>query len=377
MSIQKKAYFSKKLNKMTYKYYAVVHDKTSNRTVWSKSFESMEEAKICEGELLKKLMEGQKLMHNTKARFDDVLEQWLEDCRNKYANSTFQAYKWYCKKYLNPVFSGKSLSKMTSEVIQRFTDMFSSRYSSETTNKCLNILSDIFKFAIKRKIVFHNPVLDVERKKVKLREVQTWREEHIKDFLSFDKVKESPYYELLALSFSTGLRPSEVCGLADWMLKGNTLHIERGYDQYNAISNLKTARSHRRLTLSSELVDMLMHRLKRQSLESQKEGYIDNDFLFKQVTGRPVNPHSYSQAFKRLLHQYNLSHVDKLPDVTLYEATRHSFGTNMTVYHQQPTSIVSSIMGNSERVLQTRYIHPDDEAKAQTLPTYCNNILSK
>lgn len=376
MSIQKKKYFSKKLNKTTFKYYAVVYDKTSNQTIWSESFDSMEEAKICEGELLKKILEGQKLVRNTKAKFDDITQKWLEECKEGYANSTYQAYAWYCKKYLMPVFSGKSLSKISSTVIQRFIDKFSARYSAETTNKCINILSDIFKYAIKFKIVFSNPVLEVERKTVKLKEIQTWREEHIKKFLAFDKVRESHYYELLVLSFSTGLRPSEVCGLADWMFKGNTLYIERGYDQHNAVSNLKTLRSHRRLVLPDDLVEILTKRIKRQEMESRKDGYVHNDFLFKQSTGKPVNPNNYSKCFKRLLRLYNVGHAEKLPDVTLYEATRHSFGTNMAVYHRQPTSVISSIMGNSERVLQTRYIHPDDEIKAQTLLSYSGSILT-
>ena len=335
------------------------------------------DAKICEGELLKALKSQQVAINNGNICFDELMGLWLKKAKKCYSNSTYRAYEWYAEKYLMPVFHGKMMRKITAKIIQKFADGFSEKYSAETTNKCLNILSDLFQYGMEYACINYNPVFKVKRKKVTVKEIGTWRESHIQKFLAYEKVKASRYYELLILSFSTGLRPSEVCGLADWMLKGNTLYIERGYDQYNAVSNLKTQRSHRRLILPHDLVEILANRIQRQELESHKKGYVHNDFLFKQATGKPVNPNAYSKCFKRLLRLYNAEQAEKLPDVTLYEATRHSFGTNMVVYHKQPTSIISSIMGNSERVLQTRYIHPDDNVKAETLLEYGQSIIVK
>lgn len=375
MSIQKKKYFSKKQNKEVIKYFAVVYDKEAQKSIWSDGFAKESDAKIYEGQILQSLKKGKHIGNNGNIYFETVKGLWLEEAKKEYANSTYQTYLWYTEKYLCPVFSRKILKKLTPAVIQKFVDGFTLKYSAETANKCLNILSDIFKYALSKEMVYSNPVLEVKRKKVKLKDIHTWRESNIRQFLADEKVQTSRYYEMLLLSFSTGLRPSEICGLSEEMLKGNILYIERGYDQYNAVTNLKNQRSHRRLALPDELVQILRKRIERQKIESRREGYQQNDFLFKQANGAPINPHNYSKRFKSLLRQYNNKHAKQLPDVTLYEATRHSFGTNMTVYHKQPASIVSSLMGNSERVLQSRYVHPDDDIKAVTLLEYGQKIL--
>ena len=257
MSIQIKKYYSKKLKKEIIKYFAVVYDAENTKYIWSEGFAKETDAKICEGELLKALKSQQVAINNGNICFDELMGLWLKKAKKCYSNSTYRAYEWYAEKYLMPVFHGKMMRKITAKIIQKFADGFSEKYSAETTNKCLNILSDLFQYGMEYACINYNPVFKVKRKKVTVKEIGTWRESHIQKFLAYEKVKASRYYELLILSFSTGLRPSEVCGLADWMLKGNTLYIERGYDQYNAVSNLKTQRSHRRLILPHDLVEIL------------------------------------------------------------------------------------------------------------------------
>lgn len=60
----------------------------------------------------------------------------------------------------------------------------------------------------------------------------------------------------------------------------------------------------------------------------------------------------------------------------LYNAARHSFGTNLIVNENVPTSIVSSIMGNSERVLTERYIHVANTAQSAAINAYADRIFA-
>jgi integrase len=62
----------------------------------------------------------------------------------------------------------------------------------------------------------------IKRKKVVVEKQTTWTTRQIREFLGFEMVKESPYYELFLLSILTGMRPSEVCGIAtdDFLIMG-------------------------------------------------------------------------------------------------------------------------------------------------------------
>ena len=85
-------------------------------------------------------------------------------------------------------------------------------------------------------------------------------------------------------------------------------------------------------------------------------------------------PNAFSKAFKRLLKAYNKEASSPLPDISLYDAARHSFGTNLIVNSEVPVSVVSAIMGNSERVLQDRYVHVRNDEKALAVSLYADKI---
>jgi integrase len=219
----------------------------------------------------------------------------------------------------------------------------------------------------------------IKRKKVVVEKSVTWTTGQIQDFLSFNMVRASPYYEMFLLSFLTGMRPSEVCGIAshDFSDEG-LLTLNRGFDRYGVVSDMKTAKSHRPIQLSKNVTELLKNRIMRQKKQADLLGdeYAQNDFLFKQEDGLPVNPNVYSKAFKRCLGAYNKQAETKLPDICLYSAARHSFGTNLIVNDHVPTSIVSSIMGNSERVLTERYVHVANSVQSVAINAYADKILA-
>ena len=146
------------------------------------------------------------------------------------------------------------------------------------------------------------------------------------------------------------------------------------------IWNMKTVKSHRPIQLSKNITEHLKNQIaiQKQQAELLGEDYAQNDFLFKQEDGSPVNPNVYSKAFKRCLRAYNQQADAKLPDISLYSAARHSFGTNLIVNENIPTSIVSSIMGNSERVLTERYVHvANSSAKCSNQSVYRSEICMR
>lgn len=384
MSIQARKYTSKSTGKTTTTYYAVIYDKRTNKTAWSKGFKSEKDARREEARMLNDLDEN--LLVTKKIKFGQAMELWLEYAEKEYANSTYKGYVWYCGKFIEPVFNDKDITSILPLHIQRFVDALDTKYSAETINKNLNILSNIFNYANEfLHAVKSNPVEPIKRKKVKQKKIVTWNQEQISNFLNYKEVVESPYYELILTSFLLGARPSEVCGLRTNNLKSNRiLKFDRGYDRYGEETNMETNRSHREMIISNEHYDKLINRLKEQNHQAIKSAeqdleYDNNDFLFKQENGKPINPEVYSKNFKKLLRKYNEDPFNKakdllLPDISLYEA-RHSFATNLVSEGNVNTALVASIMGNSERTCNDRYVHPYQEAKENVLVGYQQGIF--
>lgn len=378
MSIQAREYTSKKTGKTTTKYYAVVFDAKQNKAIWSnQSYKTEREAKREEARMLHDLEDNIRL--SGKMTFKEVAKSWTDSSTDTYANSTLQGYLWYLDRYLLPVFGDKYINKIEPIHLQKFVNELSKQYSAETVNKNINILSNIFQHAVTLKLVKSNLVEGIERKKVVIGKTETWTTDQIQSFLSFDLVKSSPYYELYLISFSSGMRPSEVCGIGsgDFSDRG-ILSLHRGYDRYGVVSDMKTPRSHRALQLSEGVTKALNNRIgyQKQQADLLGEKYIQNDFLFKQENGSPINPNVYSKAFKRCLRAYNKQEGTKLPDICLYSAARHSFGTNLVVNDEVPASIVASLMGNSERVLTERYVHVPNSVQSVTLSNYADKLLA-
>lgn len=383
MSIQSKEYTSKKTGKTTTKYYAVVYDINSNKPIWSKGFSSEREAKREEGRMIHAL-ESNKLV-TKKVKFDEVVKMWFNSYKGVYANSTYRGYIWYYNKYIKPVFTGKWINEIDPIHIQRFVDAMSQKYSAETVNKCINILSNIFQHAVNPlKVLNENTASGITRKKVTVQESATWNEEQIASFLNYEKVRASSYYELIVSSFLVGVRPSEVCGLSrNGLDKNRVLQFRQGHDRYGVVSDMKNIKSHRSIQISESHYRLIMNRLEKQEHQKIKaiendKGYDDNDFMFKQRNGKPINPNNYSKSFKRLLMNYNQD-IDTefiLPDICLYGA-RHSFATNLLLNNDASTALVSKIMGNSERVCAERYVKRIDSVQASVIASYTGSILEQ
>ncbi len=361
MSIQTKSYKSKKTRKKTTKFYAVVYAPATDHVKWSSGFATRAEAKAEELRMMDLVKEPELF----SATFGEVAKSWLLSSDGVYANSTLEGYKWYLKKYVNPVFENDTIDSISPIRLQNFVNRFSMKYSAETTNKVISILSNVFNHAASLKIIPDNTAACIKRRKVAIKDTTTWSEAQIKAFLCYEKVIEHRCYEMFLLAFCTEMRPSEICGVNVDDLRGDLLILNRSYDRYEKLSNMKGSNSHRSIRLPSEIAE---------KLNVIGEGR-EHDFLFVNSEGKPINPNSLSQTFKRLLKSFNKNCDVTLPDVSLYDAARHSFGTNMIVNNEVPVSIVSSIMGNSERVLQSRYVHVKNEVKSIAISSYAEMII--
>ncbi len=403
MSIQFKDYTSKKTGTTTRKFYAAVWDAQQSKLITGPyhdipgpklpSINKLPKAlkqqlKLDEAALIEAIQSGKVEKKAAGIKLDEVAKLWLETCKPPaYSETTYQVYQYFYKHYLREVFGDRPINKVSSVHIQRYINEVKTIYSAETVNKCINILVNIFAYAVEPlHEIITSPAAGVRRLKTTPAKRNTWNEEEIQYFLSLPSVQESNYYAMFCISLLLGPRPSEVCGLAEDSLRDNPkqLLFYRSYNRHGSIDqHMKTFASHRPLPIPDELYRLIRRQLlRKKEIQLADRNFARNDFLFVSEHGNPIKPNTYSKAFKRLLRQHNqqLENLDKipegarlLPDITLY-GCRHSFATN-SLAQNNDAALISSIMGNSVKTLLTFYAHPNQERQRDMINEYTDKTL--
>jgi integrase len=307
---------------------------------------------------------------------------------------------------LSSVFDDVIVSKITPTHVQRFKNALSEKYKPATVNKTMDLLSMMMDFAIKPLCVLkYNPCNDIKRDKVESPTHITWDEKTISYFFTLQSVKESEYYEMFILSFTTALRPGEVCGISvNSLQEDNLLSLSRGYNKYGNVTDMKTRRSHRPLSLDPFVYQCLVNRLEKKKVQKElfnnkikeaiKKGeplgqlrYNENDFLFTYENGIPITPNNYSRAFRNIIRKHNneLKNIEEkkgkipkgtyyLPVIRLYDG-RHSFATNNILNGEANTKIISEIMGSNVETIMRNYVHVGETMHQAALSKYSNKIF--
>ncbi len=382
MSIQTKTYTQKKTGKVIKKYYANVYNPITKKTdvgplQLKRSDAVKDEARILDEHKLLKLNadEANKARKRKGLTMSALYESWKPSAQERYANATYKVYTDYYDRYVSPVFDDQRVADLTAQTMKKYVDLLAEKYSAETVNKIINILSVLSRYCMEN-YGMELPLQSVHRKKVVAKPKTVWSAEQLKSFLDFAKT--SHYYPMFLISAACGSRPGEVCGIA---VEGyhpdlNGISLSRGYDKFGKLTAMKNTGSHRWLPIPDMVVRAIdAHVSWKDRMRIKHPGFADNDFLFVSEFGAPITPDVYSHSFKRVLARYNKDHPDDtLPDIPLYNC-RHSFATN-TLRGSTPATIreVASIMGNSPRVMMERYAQIIPEANAAVVNNYLTDI---
>ena len=182
-----------------------------------------------------------------------------------------------------------------------------------------------------------------------------------------------------------GPRPGEVCGLRENSLLAVPCYMidfERGYDNYECETDLKTGDSHRTPPIPKYLYKIIYKRLLwKREMRLEFTDWGENDYLFVSQNGKPIKPHQYYNGFKRLLNAHNRKMEEYqgehgklpaggkiLPDIPLY-GLRTSFATN-NMRRRPNAALISSIMGNSPKTLIQFYTQSDIEMQQEVINDY-------
>ena len=378
MSIQKRTWTTKN-GTVRIRYYANVWNPTTNKPIYGKQRKKRKEAVLDESQILKELASG-KLSVTDHKTFGQCADLWLESAPSLYRNSTYTTYVSFYNRHIKNVFENAQIDHIQSIQIQELVNTMSKKYAPETVNKCINILSDIFQFAIqplKALPESENPMIGIKRLKVPYKKKVTWTDEQVAAFLNSPVIKANHYYSMFCVSLILGMRPGEVCGFCDDDLieQNHVIMVHRTIDKEGNVDDTKNTNSIRALYLPGVLYDIVRQ---KQAVKLQLKSYhpdYQHDFLFTTVKGRPVNPNRYSAKFREALKEYNNQETEPLPVIPLYNC-RHSFATN-NYERGESDKVLSDIMGNSPKTFLQTYAHIRRRQSDQAVTAYEEKIFQK
>ena len=155
-------------------------------------------------------------------------------------------------------------------------------------------------------MVSRNVADGVDLPPIKRTQMQTWDDNDITRFL--EAAKESPYYALFYTALFTGMRRSELLGLAwrDVDFLYCQLSITRSLhhlkDGSYVFTQPKSAKSRRTIALSPSVVLLLKEHKEKQELERVTLGKLlaDDDLVFSTLEGKPLRPNTITRAWVTL-----------------------------------------------------------------------------
>lgn len=240
-----------------------------------KGFKTKKEAKL----YLERAQENynnKKFLSNDRTPFGAVYERWLKAYQNNgVKDSTIRSTTALYNNNILPELSDLPLSKITVSKCQELTDMWFKKY--KTYKRLVNLMNQIFEYAIKKQIIVSNPVsfVDLPVKRTDENERNVYSFEELSYFLDVLGVvasqKQEMYFTLVA---ETGLRKSEALALTwnDIDFKNETLIVNKSVSK-DSENNLvletpKTKSSYRRIYITNSTLTRLLQswKLKQQEL---------------------------------------------------------------------------------------------------------------
>lgn len=326
-------------------------------------FASREEAERELGELVRSLRSGS-FGPPSKQPLEEYLGRWLRS-RTHLRPTTVDAYAVNVDRYIcNEGFGigAVPLRALTRPLIQAFYADLERKgrvrgdgpLAPKAVHNVHMILRKALEDAVEEGLLPANPARRAHKLPAIHREMKTWTDEQLASFLG--RVHDDSLYALWRLAATTGMRRGELLA-ATWPgidLRKRRLHITQALCKGPKGAPLrfgppKTDRGRRAVPLDERTASILRaHR--RHQLQGAIGAQTSHDYqlVFRREDGRPLDPDTVSQRFRRLVERSGLPRIR-------FHDLRHTFAT-LSLKAGIPTEVVSRILGH-KHVATTQAIY--------------------
>lgn len=260
---------------------------------------------------------------STAIKFEELAEEWFtEYAALNLRASTFEEMRKLTKR-VYPALGHLRIDKITARQIQAFLNSLAKDGANMLTGKPLSpktihhhleLISDVFVYAVKMELISTNPCSKVTIPKGEVKEKQIYSQEEMALLLTKmdgEPLKYKAFFYLMAYS---GFRRGEMLGL-EWKdidFENSIISVHRTSNQTQArgiyTDTTKTKRSQRTLKISPYIMEMLKALKVEQDAEALKLGnyWVETDRLFTQDNGEPQHPNTTYEWLKRFCKRENL-----------------------------------------------------------------------
>ena len=270
-----------------------------------------------------------------------MMKEWLKKYKQKKSN-TIAGYESKLKTWVFPNIGKMQVIDVKMDDIQNIFYLMSKAKNrnggiglSQQSKKHVDILlKSFFNNLVDRDIIVKNPCRAIEEQKVEPPIVETF---------TYDEMREIQHESLAALgsvyhvyffiAASTGMRASEISGLA-WEnidIKKRYIYIRRsvigtnlnGKREIEINTKLKTNLSQRTIEIGDDVIAILNYWIQIGVFKKHTDGFT---YLFQDLAGVPYHPAKFSKAFskliKKLIEQKKIKTEKGLHNCRHYHATQ-------------------------------------------------------
>jgi integrase len=315
-------------------------------------FGTQRDAAAALGKVLEQVRSGAHT-DDARATVGAYLEAWLDDkVAAGLRPTTARSYRHHVEQYLTPPLGHLRLGDLRSQHVERMLRALVEGNADRarplgpaSVRRVHATLRSALSTAKRRRLISHNPAVDVELPKASRPKVRPWEPEELGAFLDHaagDRL--GPMFELIAM---TGLRRGEACGLrwVDVDLERGCLWVRQQIVQLGhetVIGPPKTASGEdRRVDLDEQTMGTLLaHRLAQDAERAAwGEAWAGSGLVFTREDGSAWHPETVTKRFRDLTIEAGLRPV-RLHDL------RHGQASLMLAAGV-PLAVVSKRLGHS------------------------------
>ena len=275
-----------------------------------------------------------------KRMFGEWLDEWMEVFRDNLKPTTRESYQYLIKSHIKPKLEYIPLVSLETTHIQRFVNSKKKDGLSPRTVKYIHsVINGSLKKAFELGYIKSNPAKSVELPEPEQKDIKFFDSEQIYKFLKLveDRERGTVYHPAFLLELWTGLRRGELLGLRwrDIDLKEGVVSVRRGMVRTKdglIFQEPKTKFGKREISIPPVVCEVLtFHKTKQAKVTKVKAGEAwteklkftsgkleDNDLVFTNPLGNPLDPRAFSSHFKKLIEGTDLEGIT-------FHGLRHSF----------------------------------------------------
>ena len=279
--------------------------------------------------------------------FEEVTSMWLEYKKPNLRASTWSVYEGHTRNHFEE-FQGVKINRIRTTDVETFIlARQNSAMPINTIRKILVTLGQIFKYAVRHRLITVNPLTDAERPRkngtTPEKKIRILQPHEIKALL--DATENDKYRTLFKLAIATGARQGEILGLKwqDIDRENSQVKIRRTFNN-QAWYEPKTSQSRRRIDIGpSMLSDLKKWKLACPPCEL--------DLVFPNIAGGPINHNNMvSRYFNPALKKAGIERIR-------FHDLRHTFASILIAQGENVKYIQSQLGHSSPTVTLNVYSH--------------------